>query len=125
MKGLYGEEVRKIAIRQLIDEKKTLEVVSKNLGITTRTLTNWKRIYKTEGRSAPILQKNRNQSNKSKLKFRMIKDDSDFKKFVEQNGGLAKEQMAQQYEKIINSKVTKKSVSNALKRIGFSFKKKL
>ena len=125
MRKYYSEDIRKIAIRKLVEEKKTLEIVSKELGITARTLTNWKRDYRESGRVAPILYKDRVYKNGRNYPSRMIKNHKEFEYFVEKNGGLTMQQMAEEYEKIAKTKITKSGIRSGLKRIGFSFKKKL
>lgn len=118
----YSKDMRERGLK-LMKDGFTQEEVSKMLGVGARTLRIWKKIHKETGRTAPIINGSLNKGKPSKI--RQIKDEKEFEKFVNENCFCTKKQLAEKWEKKTGQKATIDGVDSALKRINFSFKKKL
>jgi transposase len=107
---MFGTELRSRAIQMAFEEKRKKKYIADALGVDRRTIYNWLKVYKTEGRKEPI----RTRTGPGK---RRKLDPEEFRKFVDKNSGLSIKQMT------IILGVGKSAVATALRTIGYTRKK--
>lgn len=107
----YSNDTRKIAIKLLLEDQKTIEEVSLLLGIYYETLTGWLEKHK---------QNQLFQIRKSTGRPR-IYDYEGLKEFVKNNSDLTLEEINQDY---FLGKASTSGIDDALKRMDITFKKK-
>jgi transposase len=107
---MFGTELRSRALQMVLEEKRKKKNVADALGMDRRTLHNWLKVYKKEGRKEPIRTRT-GPGQRRKL------NPEEFRKFVDKNSGLSIKQMT------IIFGVGKSAVATALRTIGYTRKK--
>jgi transposase len=107
---MFGTELRSRALQMVLEEKRKKKNVADALGMDRRTIYNWLKVYKKEGRKEPIRTRT-GPGQRRKL------NPEEFRKFVDKNSGLSIKQMT------IIFGVGKSAVATALRTIGYTRKK--
>lgn len=107
---MFGTELRSRAIYMVLEENRKKKHVADALGLDRRTLYNWLKIYRVEGRKEPIKTRT-GPGQRRKL------DPEKFKEFIDKNNGLSIQKMT------IILGVGKSAVATALRAIGYTRKK--
>lgn len=107
---MIGQELRNRGIELVLEKKKKKKDIAEMLGISTKTLYLWLKIYKSEGRKEPRIART-GPGKRRKL------NPPDFKIFVDKNSGMTIKQMCAALG------VGKSAVATAMRAIGYTRKK--
>ena len=122
MKRACSQDIRELVFRKIALGMSQV-AIAEELHISTRTIYNWKKIKKEEGRVKPI---GYGERNKGKiLSTRQIKDNEKFIKFIEENAFKTRKELARLWNEKYNENVSEYGIRTALESNDITFKKKL
>lgn len=122
MRKMYSSDLREIVLKKL-KTGITKVKLEKEFEISSRTIWQWEKIQKIENRTSPIPYKMRNQRTKTNMS--KIKDLKEFKNFIDSNHGVPSRALAILWTEKTKISVTQSAILRALKKIDYTFKKKL
>ena len=115
---IFSEDLRKRTIEAVINQNMRIKEAVKTFQIGRRTIHTWVKKYKETGITAA-------KTGYQKGHRRKITDLDLFKKFVEENKVCTATEMAIRWGKQTGNTVSKSTILRTLKKIGFTYKKKL
>lgn len=115
---IFSEDLRKRTIEAVVIQKMRVAEVVKTFQIGRRTIYTWLTKYKKEGVTAAKVGYKKGPDCK-------IIDLNLFRKFIEENFDCTATEMAIRWGKNTNQSVSKSTILRALKKIQFTFKKKV
>lgn len=108
---MYSADMRSRALKLLEENKFKKKKIADILGIDRKTLYQWEKVYKTEGRSAPLTIRTKSADSRRKIKL------PEFKAFIDLHNDWTLNRMAKEFY------VSKMAVITAIKAIGYTRKK--
>jgi transposase len=100
-----------------VDRGIHIDKVKKRFGVCRKTIYNWLNLRKETNSLAPKKNYQKGHSHK-------ITDLEQFKKFAEDHKQCSLSQMTIKWEELFNQSISESSILRALKKIGFTSKKK-
>ncbi len=104
-------------VLEVIDEGMTIKEAAASFKVCQRAVCNWLKLRKETGSLEPKIGYQKGHSHK-------IKDWDLFKEFIQKYQGLTSPYLIIEWEKLTQVKMSESVMLRALKKIGYSFKKK-